>query len=238
MNPKNKTKVTVFEFSGLSDDKEIAPFLFMLFLLVYMVTICGNSGMMTMVHISPSLHTPMYYFLSYLSVVDLIYSSVIAPKMLSDLLSDKKLITFIGCALQFYFFSATIGTELLVLSIMAYDRYVAICYPLHYIPIMTKKKCLNLVILSFSMGFLHAVVQTISLFSLDFCESNLIDHFFCDIAPLVRLSCSETRTCNIVTFFFVCLFTVNSMMTILASYTLIISSHLTNKFCCWPEKSL
>ncbi|CAI9594051.1 unnamed protein product [Staurois parvus] len=198
----------------------------MLFLFVYMVTICGNSGMMTIVFISSSLHTPMYYFLSYLSVVDLFYSSVIAPKMLSDLLSDKKLITFVGCVLQFYFFSSMIGTELLVLTIMAYDRYVAICRPLHYILIMTKKKCLRLVLVTFSMGFLHSIAQTISLFSLDFCQSNLIDHFYCDIPPLVRLSCSEIRTCTIVTLFFVCLFTIGSMTTILVSYTLIISSIL------------
>ncbi|XP_077329944.1 olfactory receptor 5J3-like [Lithobates pipiens] len=226
MNLKNKTQVSMFEFSGLSDDKELTPFLFMLFLFVYIVSICGNSGMMTIVYISPSLHTPMYYFLSYLSMVDLFYSSVIAPKMLSDLLSDRKLITFLGCALQFYFFSAMIGTELLVLSIMAYDRYVAICRPLHYILIMTKKKCLSLVLLTLSMGFLHSVAQTVSLFSLEYCKSNFIDHFYCDIPPLVRLSCSETRTCTIVTLFFVCLFTISSTMTILVSYTLIISSIL------------
>ncbi|XP_072254837.1 olfactory receptor 5AP2-like [Pyxicephalus adspersus] len=221
---KNKTQVTVFEFSGLSDDKELAPFLFMFFLLVYMVTVYGNVGMMAMVYFSSSLHTPMYFFLSYLSIVDLFYSSVITPKMLADLLSNKKSITFIGCALQFYFFAALVGTEVFVLSIMAYDRYVAICHPLHYILIMTKKKCLFLVLFTFSVGFLQSVAQTSSLFSLEFCESNLIDHFYCDIPPLIRLSCSDTHICNIVTLFFVCLCSLSSLTTILVSYTLIVSS--------------
>nr|DBA29729.1 TPA: hypothetical protein GDO54_005790 [Pyxicephalus adspersus] len=224
MNLKNRTQVIVFEFSGLSNDRELVPFLFMFFLLVYMVTIYVNVGMMAMVYISPSLHTPMYFFLSYLSMVDLFYSSVVAPKMLVDFLSDKKLITFIGCALQFYFFSALAGTEVLVLSIMAYDRFAAICRPLYYILIMTKKKCLHLVLFTFSAGFLQSIAQTSSLFSLEFCESNLIDHFYCDIPPLIRLSCSDTHICNIVTLFFVCLCSLSSLTTILVSYTLIVSS--------------
>nr|DBA29734.1 TPA: hypothetical protein GDO54_005795 [Pyxicephalus adspersus] len=226
MNVKNKTQVTMFEFSGLTDNKLAAPFLFMFFFLVYMVTVLGNVGMMTIVHIAPSLHTPMYFFLSYLSMVDLFYSSVITPKMLSDLLSDRKLITFIGCALQFYFFCALVGTEVFVLSDMAYDRYVAICHPLHYISVMTKKKCLGLIVLSFSVGFAQSVAQTSSLFSLDYCESNLIDHFYCDIPPLTRLSCSEIHICTMVTLFFVCFCSLSSMIIILISYALIISSVL------------
>ncbi|KAM5171706.1 olfactory receptor 5AR1-like [Mantella aurantiaca] len=225
-NPINKTQVTVFEFSGLCDDKEVAPLLFVFFLLVYMVTICGNVGMMAMVHISPSLQSPMYYFLSYLSMVDLFYSTVIAPKMLSDLLSEKKLISFMGCTLQFFFFAALASTEVFILSDMSYDRYVAICHPLHYVSVMTRKKCLCLVIIAFSVGFIQSSAQTSSLFSLEYCESNLIDHFYCDIPPLIRLSCSETRTCNIITLFFVCFCSLSSMTTIFVSYTLIISSIL------------
>ncbi|XP_072254849.1 olfactory receptor 5AP2-like [Pyxicephalus adspersus] len=229
MNIDNKTQVTVFEFSGLCNNKKVAPILFIFFLLVYMVTLCGNIGMMVMVHILPSLHTPMYYFLSYLSMVDLFYSSVVTPKMLSDLLSEKKLISFNGCALQFFFFAALASTEVFVLSDMAYDRYVAVCHPLHYASVITKKKCLGLVILSFSVGFIQSSTQTSSLFSLEYCGSNLIDHFYCDIPPLVRLSCSETHTCKIITLFFVCFCSLSSMMTILVSYTLIISSILRIK---------
>ncbi|XP_077329947.1 olfactory receptor 5AR1-like [Lithobates pipiens] len=226
MGVKNKTQVTMFEFSGLTDDKLVAPILLVLFLVVYTVTVLGNVGMIATVNISPTLHTPMYYLLSYLSMVDLFYSSVITPKMLSDLLSKRKLITFMGCSLQFYFFCALAGTEVYILSGMAYDRYVAICHPLHYISVMTKKKCLDLVILSFVVGFVQSVAQTSSLFSLEFCGSNIIDHFYCDIPPLVRLSCSETRTCTIVTLFFVCFCGLSSMTNILVSYTLIIPSIL------------
>ncbi|XP_040197887.1 olfactory receptor 1019-like [Rana temporaria] len=223
MNVKNKTQVTMFEFSGLMP---LAPFLFVLFLMVYIVTVLGNIGMMAMVHLSPTLHTPMYYLLRCLSMVDLFYSSVITPKMFSDLLSKRKLITFIGCSLQFYFFCALVSTEVFILSGMAYDRYVAICRPLHYVLVMTKKKCLGLVILSFSVGFVQSAAQTSSLFSLEFCDSNLIDHFYCDIPPLVRLSCSEIRTCTIVTLFLVCFCGIGSMTNILVSYTLIIPSIL------------
>ncbi|XP_072254835.1 olfactory receptor 5AR1-like [Pyxicephalus adspersus] len=226
MNLKNKTQVAFFEFSGLSNDRELVPLFFIFFFLIYMVTIYVNVGMMAMVYISPSLNTPMYFFLSYLSMVDFFYSSVIAPKMLADLLSDKKLITFIGCALQFYFFSSLAGTEVFIFSIMAYDRFVAICRPLHYILIMTKKKCFYLVLFTFSAGFLQSIAQTSSLFSLEFCESNLIDHFYCDIPPLIRLSCSDTHICNIVTLFFGCLCSLCSLMTILVSYTLILMAIL------------
>ncbi|XP_040198079.1 olfactory receptor 1020-like [Rana temporaria] len=226
MNIKNKTQVTVFEFSGLTDDKLVAPFLFVLFLMVYIVTVLGNIGMMAMVHISPTLHTPMYYLLRYLSMVDLFYSSVVTPKMLSDLLSERKLITFMGCTLQFYFFCALAATEILVLSDMAYDRYVAICHPLHYVSVMTNRKCFSLVILSFFIAFVQSVANTSSLFSLEFCDSNLIDHFYCDIPPLARLSCSETRTCTIVTLFFGSSCCLCSMTILLVSYIFIMNSVL------------
>ncbi|XP_040197883.1 olfactory receptor 1020-like [Rana temporaria] len=226
MGVKNKTQVTVFEFSGLTDDKLFAQFLFVLFLMVYIVALLGNIGMMAMVHILPSLHTPMYYLLRYLSMVDLFYSSVVTPKMLSDLLSERKLITIIGCTLQFYFFCALAGTEILVLSVMAYDRYVAICHPLHYVSVMTNGKCLRLVILSFFIAFVQSVAQTSSLFSLEFCNSNLIDHFYCDIPPLARLSCSKIHICTIVTLFFGGSCCLCSMTIILVSYIFIMNSVL------------
>ncbi|KAM5170382.1 olfactory receptor 5AR1-like [Mantella aurantiaca] len=229
MNNTNRMQVIMFELSGVTNDRESAPYLFMLFLLVYMMTICGNIGIIAVVQTSPSLHTPMYFFLSHLSMVDLFYSSTVTPKMLSDLLADKKLISFVGCALQFYFFVALASAEVFVLSIMAYDRYVAVCYPLHYILIMTTKKCLGLVLLIFSIGFMQSSAQTSCLFSLEYCGSNIVDHFYCDIFPLVRLSCSETSNCIIISLFFVCFCSLSSMMTILISYILIISSILRIK---------
>ncbi|KAM5170520.1 olfactory receptor 5AP2-like [Mantella aurantiaca] len=225
----NKTQVTFFELSGLTDDKEFAPFLFMLFLLVYMMTICGNIGIIAVVQISSSLHTPMYYFLSYLSLVDLFYSSVVTPKLLSDLLSDKKLISFIGCALQFYFFIALASVEVFVLSIMAYDRYIAICHPLRYVLIMTAKKCLGLALLIFLVGFIQSVPQTSCVFSLEYCHSNIVDHIYCDLPPLLKLTSSDTLTCQIVTLFTGSFFGLSSLSTILISYVLIASSILRMK---------
>ncbi|XP_075061688.1 olfactory receptor 5B12-like [Mixophyes fleayi] len=229
MDSINMTQLTVFKFSGLTDNGKIAPFLFIFFLHVYIVTIVGNIGMMAVVHNSSNLHTPMYFFLSYLSLVDLLYSSAVTPKMLSDLITMRKIITFNGCALQFFFIAAMAATEALLLSNMSYDRYVAICHPLHYVSIMTKKKCVCLVVLSFSVGFMQSLAQTSCAFSLQFCRSNLIDHFCCDLPPLLRLSCSDTFTCDSVTVFIICSCGIGSLVTILISYTLIVSSILQMK---------
>ncbi|XP_018415278.1 PREDICTED: olfactory receptor 1019-like [Nanorana parkeri] len=224
MDIKNKTRVTMFEFSGLTDDEELVPFLFTFFFLVYMVTIVGNMGMLAVVCVCSSLHTPMYYFLGSLSLVDILYSSVITPNLLSHFLSSKKSISFLGCALQFYFFCSLVCSETLLLSTMSYDRYVAICHPLHYTLIMTKKKCFGLVFSSSFVSFLQSVVQTSCVFSLPFCGSNHIDHFYCDIAPLLKLSCSSTLHCNIVTGILVAVCGMYTMMTIFLSYTFIFIS--------------
>ncbi|XP_063786197.1 olfactory receptor 5AP2-like [Pseudophryne corroboree] len=229
MNITNKTQVRVFVFSGLTDNIELAPFLFMLFIHIYMVTVVGNIGMMVTVHISSNLQTPMYFFLSYLSLVDLFYSSAITPRMLSDLISRKKAISFVGCALQFFFFAGLAGTEVLLLANMAYDRYAAICHPLHYVSIMTKKKCLGLVVQSFSIGFLQSSMQTSCIFSLQFCGSHIINHFYCDVPPLLKLSCSDTNICEMITVSSIVSFVVGSFMIILTSYSLIISSILRMK---------
>ncbi|XP_044138605.1 olfactory receptor 1009-like [Bufo gargarizans] len=229
MEVTNQTKVTVFLFSGLTDNEKLIPFLFVLFLVVYTVTVVGNIGMVAIVHGSTSLHGPMYYFLSYLSMVDLCYSSVVTPKMLFDLFSNVKSISFTGCALQLFFFAALAVTEALLLSSMSYDRYVAICHPLHYVSIMTRTKCLALVLLASSTGFLQSTMQTSCIFHLQFCGPNLLDHFYCDIPPLRKLSCSSTHLCDMATVFFTCSCGVGSMVTILVSYTLIISAILRMK---------
>ncbi|XP_073480387.1 olfactory receptor 5AP2-like [Aquarana catesbeiana] len=229
MNIMNKTQVTMFEFSGLSDNKKLAPFLFFFFLLVYAVTVLGNVGMIFVVHAFSSLHTPMYFFLNYLSLVDFFYASTLTPKMLSDLISEKRSISFVGCAIQFFFFAALASTEVFILSCMAYDRYAAICHPLHYVLIMTKKKCWCLVLFSFCIGFCQAVVPTSCVFNLQFCRSNLINHYYCDIPPLLQLACSNPHLCYILINVFVCLCTISSMVIILVSYMHIISSILKMK---------
>ncbi|OCT90888.1 olfactory receptor 1020 [Xenopus laevis] len=229
MELQNVTKITEFTFTGLEANSTQVPFLFIFFLLVYLITIFGNSGMMALVCITPHLQTPMYYFLGSLSMVDLCYSSVITPKMLADLVSRMKSISFIGCALQFFFFAAFAGTESLLLSCMSYDRYVAICHPLHYSSIMTKDKCLWLILVSFSAGFSQSSVQTQCIFSLEFCRLSQLDHFYCDVPPLLKISCSETFHCDMVTIFIICFFGLVSVVNILVSYTLIVSSILRMK---------
>ncbi|KAM3924490.1 olfactory receptor 5F1-like [Leptodactylus fuscus] len=224
MDVTNQTKVSEFVFSGLTDNMKLKTFLFILFLHVYVVTIVANLGLVAIVHNASDLQNPMYYFLSFLSLVDVFYSSIITPKMLCDLISIKKTISFEGCALQFFFYAALGSIETLLLSTMSYDRYVAICHPLHYVSIMTKKKCLRLVLLSFSMGFLQSSVQTSCAFSLQFCLSNLVNHFYCDAPLVLRLSCSDTSTCDMVTIYIVGALAIGSLMTILVSYSLIIYS--------------
>lgn len=226
MGIKNETQVTIFEFSGLTDNEKLVPFLFMLFFLVYMVTLMGNVGMIALVCLSSNLQTPMYYFLGSLAFVDLLYSSVITPNTLSHFLSSKKSISFLECAVQLYLFCALAGSEAILLSTMSYDRYVAICHPLHYNSIMTKKKCFGLVLYSSSISFLQSFAQTGCVFSLSFCGSNLIDHFYCDIPPLLKLSCSNTLQCDMVTGILVAVWGIYTLSTIVLSYSYIISSIL------------
>ncbi|KAM9312359.1 olfactory receptor 5B21-like [Gastrophryne carolinensis] len=220
----NITQVTMFEFFGLTNNKGLILFLFVLFLVIYMVTIVANVGMMVLVQTFSSLHTPMYYFLTILSLVDLLYSTVVTPKALFDLLSPKKTISFVGCALQFYFFAALASNEAILLSTMSYDRYVAICHPLHYILIMTKKKCFALVLFSSSLTFSQSIIQTTCVFSLSFCGSNIIEHFYCDIPPLLKLSCSDNFRCEMVTAIIVAACGIYTVTTVVVSYTFIISS--------------
>ncbi|XP_056425021.1 olfactory receptor 1444-like [Hyla sarda] len=224
MDFTNQTEVTEFVFSGLTDDEDLRSFLFVLFLHVYIVTVLANVSLVAIVSNTSNLQNPMYYFLTYLSLVDVFYSSTIMPKTLVDLKSLKKTISFVGCALQFFFYAALGSIETLLLSSMSYDRYVAICHPLHYVSIMNKKKCLRLLIFFFSVGFLQSSVQTSCTFSLQFCGSNLIDHFYCDTPVILRLSCSDTSSCDMVTFYIVGALASGSLVTILVSYTLIIIS--------------
>ncbi|XP_053572115.1 olfactory receptor 5B12-like [Bombina bombina] len=226
MDDVNYTTVREFTFAGLTDSTSIAPFLFVFFLLVYLITVFGNFGMMAMVYSNSLLQTPMYYFLGNLSIVDLLYSTVVTPKMLSDLVSNCKSISVNGCALQLFFFVSMAVTEALLLTDMSYDRYVAICNPLNYVSIMTQKKCVCLILLTYFIGFLQSAVQTGCVFYLQFCSSNLIEHFYCDLPPLMKLSCSDTFICDMVTIFFTCCFGVGSLITVLVSYSFIVSTIL------------
>ncbi|XP_054849888.1 olfactory receptor 12D1-like [Eublepharis macularius] len=189
---ENQTEVTYFILRGLTDRHDTQKFLFAVFLVLYLASLLGNGAIVCVVVTESRLHTPMYFFLSNLSCLDICYSVVIIPKMLDGFLLAHRRISFIGCIAQLHFFHFLGSSEALLLAAMAYDRYVAICNPLHYPVIMCQRACLLLVAATWTMGFFHALMHSIMTSQLYFCGPNIIDHFFCDIKPLLRLACSST----------------------------------------------
>ncbi|KAM4045486.1 olfactory receptor 5AR1-like [Anomaloglossus baeobatrachus] len=227
MTQGNKSFVTEFIILGITNDPTLQHILFVVFLLIYLLTVFGNTSIMFTILIVNNLHSPMYYFLGNLSFSDLCYSTVISPKMLFDFFLERKLISFIGCALQLYFFAVFASTECYILSAMAYDRYVAICHPLLYILIMNKKKCVILTLLVYIGGLCTAAVHTSCTFILPFCGPNVINHFYCDIPPLMELSCADTYMSKTIIFGVVFCLGFLSVIVILASYVYIFFTILT-----------
>uniref|UniRef100_A0A672V415 Olfactory receptor n=1 Tax=Strigops habroptila TaxID=2489341 RepID=A0A672V415_STRHB len=189
----NHTTVTQFILLGLTSDPKLQTPLFVIFFMIYLITLMGNLVLMALIKTSPQLHTPMYFFLCNLSVVDLCYSSVFAPKLLLGFLLEKKTISYPACFLQHFFFLMFVTTEVFLLAVMAYDRYVAICNPLLYTVSMPKGVCVQLVAASYMGGILNSLIQTCSLLLLPFCGPNTINHYFCDTNPLLKLSCSNSH---------------------------------------------
>nr|XP_033818224.1 olfactory receptor 1019-like [Geotrypetes seraphini] len=226
MSKRNRTAPSEFILQGFTNIPELQIALFILFLIVYLVTLLGNMGIIMVIRVDSHLHNPMYFFLSNLAFLDICYATVITPKMLVNFLSTDKSILYGSCIIQMYFFTALATTECLLLAAMAYDRYVAICNPLHYTSSMTKKLCSCLVIGAYIGGFLQSVIHTTATFQLSFCGSNEIKHFFCDIPPLLMLSCTDIST-NMVLLFSFCGFNEgSSALVILISYIYIISTIL------------
>ncbi|CAM2115629.1 unnamed protein product [Caretta caretta] len=226
MEEGNHSEVTEFILSGLTDRPELQVPLFVVFLLIYGITLVGNGGMILLITIDPQLHTPMYFFLSNLSFCDLCYSSVISPKMLLNFFAERKSISYTACALQMFLSIVFADVECLLLAVMAYDRYVAICNPLLYTVTMSRQLCKQLVVGVYTVGVVDSMIHMCCTFRLAFCSSNIINHFFCDIPPLLVLSCSDTRINEIVTFVFICCIVVSSLVTILLSYVYITSTIL------------
>ncbi|XP_004585601.2 olfactory receptor 5AS1 [Ochotona princeps] len=189
----NYTLPTEFILVGFTDCPPVRVTLFFVFLVVYTLTVVGNLGLIILVNINPSLHTPMYYFLGNLSFLDVSYSTAIAPKTMVNFLASRKSISSYGCALQMFFFACFADAECLILAAMAYDRYAAICNPLLYSTLMSRRVCTGLVVLAYFSGSLTSLVHVSLTFSLPFCGSNVINHFFCDIPPLLALSCADTH---------------------------------------------
>uniref|UniRef100_A0A8C8Z8J1 Olfactory receptor n=1 Tax=Prolemur simus TaxID=1328070 RepID=A0A8C8Z8J1_PROSS len=229
MASRNLTWVTEFILMGVSDQPELQMPLFFVFLVIYGLTVAGNLrnlGMILLIKIDSRLHTPMYFFLSNLSLVDFCYSSVIAPNMLVNFWVENPVISFNECATQFFFFGSFAGIEGFLLAVMAYDRYVAICKPLLYTVLMSPHLSALLVLVTYLAGFINAAIHTGFTFQLSFCHSNVINHFFCDIPPLLKLSCSDTHVNEIVIFAFASFNELSCLLMILVSYLYILAAIL------------
>ncbi|XP_053515193.1 olfactory receptor 5T2-like [Artibeus jamaicensis] len=226
---KNVTEVTTFVLKGFTENLQVQIILFFLFLAIYLFTLVGNLGLIVLVIGDSRLHNPMYYFLCVLSSVDACFSSVITPNMLVDFLSKTKVISLLGCATQM-FLAVTFGTtECFLLAAMAYDRYVAIYNPLLYSVSMSPRVYVPLIIASYIGGIVNASTHTVATFSLSFCASNEIRHVFCDIPPLLAISCSDTDTNQLLLFYFVGSIEIVTILIVLISYGFILLAILRTR---------
>ncbi|XP_007538546.1 olfactory receptor 5V1-like [Erinaceus europaeus] len=226
MEAYNITTMTQFTLIGLSDLPEVRYPLFVVFALIYQITLLGNGAILLAIGIEKKLHTPMYFFLANLSILDISCPSATVPKMLENLLTEKNNISFVGCALQLYFLVALAGTEVFLLAVMAYDRYVAICFPLHYTLIMTWVRCIQLTEGIWAAGFLNSLIHTVATFNLTFCKSNQVNQYYCDIPPVVALSCSSTYVAEMLVLVIGGVLGVGAYLVTFISYIYIISTIL------------
>lgn len=223
---RNYTELTDFILLGFWTSPEARVPLFLLFLFIYLVIVLGNLSMLTVIKIDSRLHTPMYFFLQNLSFLDLCYSTVIAPKTLATIFSKEKKISYNECATQFFFFALFVGTEGFFLAVMAYDRFSAICSPFLYTVHMSQPACIRLVAGSYICGCINSMIQTGFTFSLRFCGENRLDHFFCDVPALIKISCVDTFVNEIVLFILSALIIISTITIILVSYAYILSTVL------------
>ncbi|XP_061227698.1 olfactory receptor 5AP2-like [Neopsephotus bourkii] len=215
-----------FILLGITNRPWLQTPLFVLFLLTYIVTFVGNIGIITLVREAPSLHTPMYFFLTHFAFIDICYSTVISPRMLADLLAEDKTISFTACMMQFFTLAFLATIECHLLAMMAYDRHVAICQPLLYVTIISSRVCWQLVASSYLFAFFSAIIYTWCVFGGSFCGANRIDHFFCDVVPVLKLVCSDTHSSEMVFFTFITINEVGTSVVILLSYISIIRTVL------------
>ncbi|KAM5232836.1 olfactory receptor 7A10-like [Hipposideros larvatus] len=223
MEPVNITRVSEFRLLGLSEEPELQPLIFGLFLSMYLITVLGNLLITLAVTSDSHLHTPMYFFLSNLSFVDICFTSTTIPKMLVNIQTQSKGITYEGCITQMYFFTLFAELDVYLLTVMAYDRFVAICHPLHYTVIMHSQLCGLLVLVSWIMCVLNALLQSLMVLRLS-CTDLEIPHFFCELNQMILLACSDNFLSNVVMYFSAVLMGGGSLAGILYSYSKIVSS--------------
>ncbi|XP_037377287.1 olfactory receptor 1165-like [Talpa occidentalis] len=218
----NQSSVTSFILLGFSEYPHLQAPLFLVFLAIYTVTVVGNLGIILVVRINPKLQTPMYFFLSHLSFLDICYSSVFTPKLLEILVVEDRSISFKGCMIQFFFICAFVITEMFMLAVMAYDRFVAVCNPLLYTVAMSRRLCALLVAGTYTWGGLCSLTITYSLLVQSYCGPNLINHFGCEYSAILSLSCSDPSFSQVTCFIISTFNETSSLLIILASYVFIV----------------
>ncbi|XP_069502614.1 olfactory receptor 1f45-like [Ambystoma mexicanum] len=219
---RNQSSVKEFFIVGLSEGLDPSYSLFLVFLVVYLITAVGNLTIIGLITIDQHLHSPMYFFLANLALIDIIFSSITVPRLLDNFVASRKTISFAGCITQLYFFQYFVVAECYLLAVMAYDRYVAICFPLNYSISMNRRVRIQLVAGCWICGLVNSLIQAVSVLELDFCGPNVVNHFFCDATPLFKLSCSDTRLAEAIFLTAVVLAGVFPLTFILVSYVHII----------------
>nr|XP_048278812.1 olfactory receptor 5AC1-like [Myodes glareolus] len=225
----NRTLLTEFVLRGITDRPELQVPLFLVFFFICIITMVGNLGLIFLIWKDPHLHTPMYLFLGNLAFTDACTSSSVTPKMLIKFINKNDMISLGECFSQFYFFCSSATAECYLLVAMAYDRYVAICNPLHYVVVMSKRLCVQFIYVSYLIGLLHALLHVALLFRLMFCSSNVIDHFYCEILPLYSISCTDPSINALVAFIFAVFIQVSTFMSIIVSYIRVLCAILKTK---------
>ena len=218
---ENSTEVNEFRLLGLTDAPELQVPLFIIFVFIYLITLTGNLGMVTLILLDSRLHTPMYFLLSNLSLVDCVYSSAVTPKVMAGLLTGDKVISYGGCVAQMFFFVAFASVDCFLLAVMAYDRHAAVCKPLRYASTMTPSVCAQMVMACYVWGFAESAIHTGFTFRLSFCHSNVVHHFFCDIPPILALSCCDIYVNEMLLFILAAFNVFFALMVIVSSYLFI-----------------